>query len=106
MGMLSHDQAGYFDLSTGPEKFSAERDGLDVKSMSINVETSHHELAVGQQEIDFTPENALRSADNLVNRPLYSINSQCPRKHGKGATFMPQTGRKHGGERKYIFTKV
>ena len=56
--------------------------------MSIKVETSHHELAIGQQEIDFAPENAIRSADNLVTA-RYTLKA-IAQKHGMGATFMPK----------------
>lgn len=88
IGMLSHDQAGYFDLSSGPEIAVRKEMVWTLSQMSIKVETSHHELAVGQQEIDFSPENALRSADNLVTT-RYTLKA-IARKHGMGATFMPK----------------
>jgi glutamine synthetase len=88
MGMLSQDQAGYFDLSTGPQSSVRKEMVWTLKQMEIKVETSHHELAVGQQEIDFAPENALRSADNLVTS-RYTLKA-IAQKHGMGATFMPK----------------
>ncbi|MBN1189081.1 MAG: type I glutamate--ammonia ligase [Dehalococcoidales bacterium] len=88
MGMLSQDHAGYFDLSTGLELSLRKEMVWTLNQMSIGVETSHHELAVGQQEIDFTPESALRSADNLVTA-RYTLRA-IARKHGLGATFMPK----------------
>ncbi len=88
IGILSHDQAGYFDLSFGPEISLMKEMVWTLNQMSIKVETSHHELAAGQHEIDFTPENALQSADNLVitRHTLKAI----ARKHGLGVTFMPK----------------
>jgi glutamine synthetase len=88
LGKLSQAQAGYFDLSTGPELAVRKEMVWTLKQMSINVETSHHELAAGQQEIDFTPESAGRSADNLVTS-RYTLKA-IARKHGMEATFMPK----------------
>ncbi len=48
-----HDNAGYFDVSTD-FSHSIRRQMVDaLMSMGINVETSHHETAIGQSEIDF-----------------------------------------------------
>jgi glutamine synthetase len=88
IGLLSQDQAGYFDLSPGPEISIRKEMVWTLSRMSIKVETSHHELAPGQQEIDFAPESALRSADNLVTA-RYTIKA-IAQKYGLGATFMPK----------------
>jgi glutamine synthetase len=88
MSMLTEDQAGYFDLSTGPELSVRKEMVSTLSQMAIKVETSHHELGIGQQEIDFAPESALRSADNLVTS-RYAL-KEIARKHGLGATFMPK----------------
>jgi glutamine synthetase len=88
MSMLSQDQAGYFDLSAGPELSVRKEMVSTLSQMAIKVETSHHELGIGQQEIDFAPESALRSADNLVTS-RYAL-KEIARKRGMGATFMPK----------------
>jgi glutamine synthetase len=88
MGILSQDQAGYFDLSTGPENSVRKEMVSTLSQMAIKVETSHHELGIGQQEIDFAPEGAIRSADNLVTS-RYTL-KEIARKHGMGVTFMPK----------------
>jgi glutamine synthetase len=59
-----------------------------LKQMSIKVETSHHELTAGQQEIDIAPEKAMRSADNIVTT-RYTLKA-IAQKHGMGVTFMPK----------------
>jgi glutamine synthetase len=88
LSMLSQDQAGYFDLSTGPQLSVRKEMVSTLSQMAINVETSHHELGIGQQEIDFAPESAIRSADNLVTS-RYTL-KEIARKHGMDATFMPK----------------
>jgi glutamine synthetase len=66
---LPHDQAGYFDVTT-------------------TVEASHHEVAVGQHEIDFKYGPALPTADNAVTfRVTLKAIAQ---RHGLYATFMPK----------------
>jgi len=52
------------------------------------VEASHHEVAIGQHEIDFKYDNAMRTADNAVTfrTTLKAIAQQ----HGLYATFMPK----------------
>jgi len=88
IGLLAQDKSGYFDLSAGPQISIRKEMVWTLNEMSIKVETSHHELAAGQQEIDFAPVNAIRSADNLVTS-RYTIKA-IAQKHGMGATFMPK----------------
>jgi glutamine synthetase len=88
MGIISQNQAGYFDFSSGPEISLRKEMAWMLSQMAIRVETSHHELAIGQQELDFAPERALRSADNLVTT-RYTLKA-IAQKHGLGVTFMPK----------------
>ena len=61
-----HDNAGYFDVSTDLAH-SVRRQMVDaLQSMGINVEASHHEVASGQSEIDFSYGPALMTADSTV----------------------------------------
>jgi glutamine synthetase len=83
-----HDMGGYFDLST-------DRGGAVRKEMSnalaafgIRVEASHHEVAPGQQEIDFRYTDALTAADNVVT--FKTTLKEVARRHGLHATFMPK----------------
>jgi len=56
--------------------------------MGIEVEASHHEVAAGQQEIDFHYGDALRSADNAMTFK-YTMKSVA-KKNNLHATFMPK----------------
>jgi len=85
---LSHDRGGYFDLSTGLAASVRQEMVRALQEMGIGVETTHHELAVGQHEIDFTPQNALRTADNLITA-RYALKA-IAQKRELDATFMPK----------------
>jgi glutamine synthetase len=85
---LPHDQAGYFDLSTDLA-YSVRKEMVnDLEAMGIQVETSHHEVAIGQHEIDFEYAYALAAADNAVT--LKYILKAVAERHGLYATFMPK----------------
>jgi glutamine synthetase len=85
---LPHDQAGYFDFSTDLAQ-EIRQDMVDaLEAFGIRVEAAHHEVAVGQHEIDFEYSDALRTADNAVTFKfaLKAIAQQ----YGLYATFMPK----------------
>jgi glutamine synthetase len=85
---LPHDQAGYFDSSTDLAG-EIRQDMVDaLEAFGIKVEASHHEVAVGQHEIDFEYSDAMTTADNAVTFKfaLKAIAQQ----HGLYATFMPK----------------
>ncbi len=82
------DRGGYFDLSTGLSASLRKEMVRVLREMSINVETSHHELGLGQHEIDFAHEEALRSADDLITA-RYTLKALA-QKHGLSVTFMPK----------------
>jgi glutamine synthetase len=85
---LPHDQAGYFDLTTD-EAANVRKEMIEaLEKLSIVVEASHHEVAIGQHEIDFRYDDAMRTADNAVTfrTTLKAIAQQ----HGLYATFMPK----------------
>jgi glutamine synthetase len=85
---LPHDQAGYFDLTTD-EAADVRKEMVEaLEELGIVVEASHHEVAIGQHEIDFKYDDAMRTADNAVTfrTTLKAIAQQ----HGLYATFMPK----------------
>jgi glutamine synthetase len=85
---LPHDQAGYFDFSTDLAQ-EVRQDMVDaLTAFGIKVEAAHHEVAIGQHEIDFEYSDALRTADNAITFKfaLKAIAQQ----HGLYATFMPK----------------
>jgi glutamine synthetase len=100
MAPLSQDQGGYFDLSTGLSTTVRKEMVWALQEMAVKVEATHHELAVGQQEIDFTREEALRSADNLITA-RYTLKA-IAQKHGLGVTFMPKPLEKMEGSGMHI----
>jgi glutamine synthetase len=61
---------------------------LGLSSMGLEVEMGHHEVALGQHEIDFRFADALHAADNVVTLK-YTIRALAA-KYGLIATFMPK----------------
>ena len=85
----THEQAGYMDV--GPVDFgeNARRDiVLMLEEMGFNVESSHHEHAPAQHEIDFSEAEALAAADNIQTF-RFAVRSIAKR-FGLYATFMPK----------------
>jgi glutamine synthetase len=83
-----HDQGGYFDLSTDRGVEVRKEMSKALAAFGIRVEASHHEVAHGQQEIDFRFADALRAADNVVT--FKATLKEVARQHGLHATFMPK----------------
>lgn len=86
---ITHEQAGYFDM--GPLDFgeNARRDMvLTLEDMGFEVESSHHENAPAQHEIDFKYDEALQTADNISTFKL--VVKTIAKRHGLHATFMPK----------------
>lgn len=85
---LPHDKGGYFDLSTDLAADVRKAMVNALRDLGIEVETSHHECAVGQHEIDFRYDKALKSADSAVTFK-YTLKAVA-QNHGLHATFMPK----------------
>ena len=86
---ITHEQAGYFDV--GPMDFgeNARRDMvLTLEDMGFVVESSHHDVAPAQHEINFHYDEALATADNIMTFKLAV--KTIARRHGLHATFMPK----------------
>lgn len=86
---VPHDVGGYFDFSPDDEAVvvrSILMEGL--KSMGLEVEVGHHEVALGQHEIDFRFSDALKAADNVLTLK-YTIKAIAAQ-HGLTASFMPK----------------
>lgn len=85
----TNEKAGYFDC--GPSDFgeNARRDiVLTLEQMNFTVESSHHEMAPAQHEIDFMYGEALKTADNIQTFKLAV--KTIAKQHGLHATFMPK----------------
>ncbi len=85
---LPHDRGGYFDLSTDVAADVRREMVSELGTMGIRVESSHHEVAAGQHELDFAPADALAMADAMVTA-RYAIKAIAQR-HGLWATFLPK----------------
>lgn len=86
---LSHEQAGYFDVSPLDLGENARRDiVLNLEEMGFEIESSHHEVAPAQHEIDFKYDEALHTADNIMTFKLAV--KTIAKRHGLHATFMPK----------------
>ncbi|PWK15620.1 type I glutamate--ammonia ligase [Tumebacillus permanentifrigoris] len=84
-----NDKGGYFDLAPVDEGENCRREiVLVLEEMGFEIEASHHEVAVGQHEIDFKYSDAVTAADNIMTFKL--VVKTIARKHGLHATFMPK----------------
>lgn len=83
------DFGGYFDFGPIDLAEDIRREiVLSLIEMGFNIEASHHEVARGQHEIDFTYGEALRTADNVVT--FKYVTRTIAMKNGLAATFMPK----------------
>lgn len=86
---ISHEQATYFDLGPLDLGENARRDiVLTLEEMGFVIESSHHEIAPAQHEIDFRYDEALMTADNIMTFKL--VVKTIAKRHGLHATFMPK----------------
>jgi glutamine synthetase len=86
---VTHDKAGYFDLTPVDLGENARRDMvLNLEQMGFEIEASHHEVAPGQHEIDFKYSDALDMADKMVT--FRFVVRTIAQRHGLHATFMPK----------------
>ena len=86
---VPHDVGSYFDFSASDE---AERVRntivLALEKMGLEVEMGHHEVALGQHEIDFKYDAALRTADNSIT--FKYVVKAIAAAHDLLGTFMPK----------------
>ena len=61
---------------------------LTLEEMGFEIESSHHEIAPSQHEIDFHHDEALKTADNVMTFKMAV--KTIARRHGQHATFMPK----------------
>lgn len=91
-GKPSHnpvDRAGYFDSSFKDNSSDVRKEiVLALQKLGFEVEMSHHEVAEGQQEIDFRFDKALATADRAIT--LKSVAKAIASSHGMHASFMPK----------------
>jgi glutamine synthetase len=83
------DLAGYFDYHPGDVTDDLRRDIADTaEHFGIEIEISHHEVALGQNEIDFKYDEALVTADRALTMRM--ITKVVAAMNGYIATYMPK----------------
>jgi len=83
------DLGGYFDLSPMDGSEDVRRDiVLELEKMGFSMEVSHHEVAYGQHEVNFTYDDAIKACDNIQTFKMVVKN--VARRHNFHATFMPK----------------
>ncbi|MFC2043152.1 glutamine synthetase family protein [Chloroflexota bacterium] len=86
---VPHDVGGYFDFSANDEAVQVRTELMDaLECMGLKIEMGHHEVALGQHEIDFQFANALKAADNVLTLK-YTVKAIAA-KHELIASFMPK----------------
>ncbi|MBQ2238366.1 MAG: glutamine synthetase [Lachnospiraceae bacterium] len=86
---ITHEQAGYMEVGPLDLGENARRDiVLTLEEMGFEVESSHHEKAPAQHEIDFKESEALQIADSIVT--FKSAVKSIAKRFGLHATFMPK----------------
>ena len=85
----THEMAGYFDVAPIDLAENVRRDiVLNLEEMGFEIESSHHEIAPAQHEVDFQYEKGLKAADNILTFKM-AVKS-IAKQHGLHATFMPK----------------
>lgn len=83
------DFVGYFDFSPRDLASRVRRDIIiALEAMGLEVEMSHHEVAPGQNEINFKYGNALKQADRVIT--FKHVAKSIASKYGLYASFMPK----------------
>jgi glutamine synthetase len=86
---VPHDVGGYFDFSANDEAVQVRTELMSaLDEMGLEVEMGHHEVALGQHEIDFHFADALKTADNVLTLK-YAVKAIAAQ-HGLIASFMPK----------------
>ncbi len=83
------DQAGYFDLSPidGGE-YVRRNIAIELEKLGFKVQTAHHEVAPGQNEINFRFADVVHACDNV--QTFKQVVKFIAKKNGYLATFMPK----------------
>ena len=83
------DDGSYFDLSPIDGAENVRRDiALELEKLGFVISTAHHEVAPGQEEVNFRFSHVLEACDNL--QTFKQVVKVVARKHGYLATFMPK----------------
>ena len=85
----TNEKGGYFDVAPADQGENVRRDIiLNLEEMGFDISSSHHEIAPAQHEIDFSAEDAERTADMIMTFRMAV--KTIAKKHGLYATFLPK----------------
>ena len=83
------DMAGYFDFHPGDLTDDLRREISDMaEQFGIEIELAHHEVALGQNEIDFKYDEACKTADRAITMKM--VTKVIAARNGYIATYMPK----------------
>jgi glutamine synthetase len=86
---VPHDVGGYFDFSPNDDAVRVRTELMSaLRTMGLEVEVGHHEVALGQHEIDFRFKDALVAADSVITLK-YTVKAIAAQ-HDLIASFMPK----------------
>ncbi|MGB4595001.1 MAG: type I glutamate--ammonia ligase [Anaerolineaceae bacterium] len=86
---VPYDVGGYFDFSANDQAVNVRTEIMStLRTMGLDVEVGHHECGLGQHEIDFRFDEALRTADNV--QTFKTAVKAIAAKNGLIASFMPK----------------
>ncbi len=85
---LPHDRVGYFDLGGDLALRIRKKMCERLQQFGIEVEAGHHEVGMGQHEIDLLYTDALKLADNILTARM--VIKKVAEENGLYATFMPK----------------
>jgi len=87
--LTPHDQASYFDLSHRDLAEAVRADiAVSLQLLGLEIYTTHHEVAPGQQEINFSYSDPVTTADRVIM--LKYASKIIASNHGLYASFMPK----------------
>lgn len=85
----TREKAGYLDVAPLDQGENTRRDMiLTLEEMGFEIESSHHEDAPAQHEVDFKQAQGVKVADQIVT--FRSTVRTIAQRHGLHATFMPK----------------
>jgi glutamine synthetase len=88
IGPLADDPSSYFERSRGRSRQVELEIVSCLEAMGLRIESSHHEVASGQFELDLPLQAALAAADAVTT--LKPAVKELARERGMQATFMPK----------------
>ena len=84
-----NDHGGYFDMAPMDGAENARRDiALELDKLGFVLQSSHHEVAAGQHEINFKFADVVTACDNV--QTFKQVVKVVARRHNLFATFMPK----------------